>query len=68
MIDMARRREYDRVYKVENYDQMLVRVRKGKRSEYQQAAREFGISLRELVQTGVEEFIARRRAQQGKEE
>lgn len=47
---------------------MLVRVRKGKRSEYQQAAREFGISLRELVQTGVEEFIARRRAQQGKEE
>lgn len=63
MIDMARRREYNKIYKVENYDQMLVRVKKGKRREYQKAAADLGMSCRELVQRSVEEFIARHKAE-----
>lgn len=45
-------------YKKANYDSVYLMLQKGKRDEYKQAAEDFGISLRELVQTSVESFIA----------
>ena len=45
-------------YKKANYDQILFRVKKGKREEYQQAAESFGIGFWALLQAGVEEYIA----------
>ena len=41
-----------------NYDQVLFRVKKGKAGEYKQAAAELGIGFWELIQSGVEEYIA----------
>lgn len=49
---------YDANYLKANYDNIVLRVKKGKHAEYKQAAENFGISLRELLQSGVEEFIA----------
>ena len=50
-------------YKETHYDQLLIRVKKGKREEYQRAASDFGMSFRELIQTSVEKFIAERSLQ-----
>lgn len=44
-------------YKKENYDQILVRVRKGKREEYRQAADEMKLGQMELFRIAVEEYI-----------
>ena len=44
----------------ERYDNILIRVKKGKREEYQQAAQDFGIGFWELIQTAVETYIADR--------
>ena len=45
-------------YKKANYDQILFRVRKGKREEYQQAAESLGLSFWAFLQKGVEEYIS----------
>ena len=45
-------------YKDEHYDKINFWIKKGLRDEYQRAAADFGISFRELVQRGVEMFIA----------
>lgn len=44
-------------YKKENYDQILVRVKKGKKEEYKQAADDFGLGQMELFRIAVEEYI-----------
>lgn len=44
-------------YKKENYDQILVRVKKGKREEYRTAAEGLGLGQMELFRAAVEEFI-----------
>ncbi|MBR4384378.1 MAG: hypothetical protein IKP64_12580 [Selenomonadaceae bacterium] len=44
-------------YRTEKRDQINAEVPKGKRDEYKQAAARFGISLAQLIQNGVEEFI-----------
>ena len=49
--------------RMELYDRLGIWLEKGKREEYKQAAEDFGISLRELVQTSVETFIAERSLQ-----
>ncbi|MBD3879275.1 MAG: hypothetical protein SR1Q5_06275 [Quinella sp. 1Q5] len=49
-------KEYD--HRKANYDQILFRVKKGKREEYQQAAGNLGIGFWALIQHGVEEYIA----------
>lgn len=59
----TKKKEYDQTYKKANYDHIAFHVKKGKREEYKQAADDFGISLRELFQTSVEEFIAERSLQ-----
>ena len=46
------------IYKKENYDQILIRVKKGKREEYRLAAEEMGLGQMELFRRGVEEYIA----------
>lgn len=46
------------IYKKENYDQILIRVKKGKKEEYKQAAEGLGLGQMELFRTAVEEFIA----------
>lgn len=56
MADNTNRREYDKAYKVENYDQLLVRVKKGKRAEYKSKAAGLGLSLSVLIQRGVESY------------
>lgn len=50
---------YDNNYKKENYDQILFRVKKGKREEYRAAADELGLGQMELFRQAVEEFIQR---------
>ena len=47
-------------YKKENYDQILVRVKKGKKEEYRQAADDLGLGQMELFRTAVEEYIQNR--------
>ena len=49
---------YDAEYKKAHYDNVVLRVYKGKREEYQQAAQDLGIGFWDLLQSGVEEFIA----------
>lgn len=49
--------EYER--RKDKYDNVLFRVQKGKAEDYRQAARDLGIGFWELIQSGVEEFIAR---------
>ena len=44
-------------YRQEKRDQITAEVPKGKRDAYKLAAREFGISLALLIQSGVEEYI-----------
>ena len=45
-------------YDQKSYDQILIKVKKGKRDEYQQAAESLGLGQMELFRRGVEEFIA----------
>lgn len=49
---------YDREYKKANYDNILVRVKKGKKEEYQQIADDFGFGQAEMIRLAIEEFIA----------
>ena len=49
---------YDREYKKANYDNILVRVKKGKKEEYQQVADDFGFGQAEMFRLAIEEFIA----------
>ena len=44
-------------YNDQNYDQILFRVKKGKKAEYKQAAEDRGIGLMELARRGIEEYI-----------
>lgn len=44
-------------YNDTHYDQILIRVKKGKRDEYKQAAAERGIGFMEMFRVSVEEFI-----------
>ena len=44
-------------YNDENYDQILFRVKKGKKEEYKKAAEVRGIGLMELARRGIEEYI-----------
>ena len=48
---------YDREYKKLNYDKIFFLARKGKRAEYQQAAKDFGISQSEMIRLAVETYI-----------
>lgn len=54
---------YDQEYKKANYDQVSIRVKKGKREEYQQAAENFGLGYAEMIRLAVETFIAERSLQ-----
>ena len=45
-------------YDQKAYDQILIKVRKGKREEYRLAAEEMGLGQMELFRRGVEEYIA----------
>lgn len=54
---------YDAEYKKANYDQVSIRVKKGKRLEYQQAAADFGLGYAEMIRLAVETFIAERSLQ-----
>ena len=49
--------DYD--YKKANYDQILIRVKKGKQAEYTAAATALGLSKMEMFRQAVDEFIAR---------
>lgn len=44
-------------YRAKTYDRISIDVKKGKREEYKQAAKERGISLALIIQKGVEEYI-----------
>ena len=44
-------------YRDKNCDQFLIRVKKGKKEEYKQAAEVRGIGLMELARRGIEEYI-----------
>ena len=57
---------YDQEYKKANYDQIAIRVRKGKKDEYQQAADEFGLGQAEMIRLAIEYFISERRLQEFK--
>ena len=46
-------------YRAKAYDVISTSVKKGKRDEYNAAAKELKISLAQLIQNGVEEYIAR---------
>ena len=48
---------YDREYKKLNYDNILVRVKKGKKEEYQQSADSLGLGQAEMIRQAIEEFI-----------
>lgn len=54
---------YDREYKKLNYDQVSIRVKKGKREEYQQAAEDFGLGYAEMIRLAVDTFIAEKSLQ-----
>lgn len=47
----------NQIYKETNYDQILVRVKKGKREEYRQSAKDLGLGQMEMIRLAVEEFI-----------
>lgn len=49
---------YDQEYKKANYDNILVRIKKGKREEYTQAAAELGLGQAEMIRLAIEEYIA----------
>ena len=57
---------YDQEYKKANYDQIAIRVKKGKREEYQQAAEDFGLGQAEMFRLAIEYFISERRLQEFK--
>lgn len=44
-------------YKKENYDQILIRVKKGKRDEYRTAAENLGLGQMEMIRAAIEEYI-----------
>ena len=44
-------------YESKAYDQILIKVRKGKREEYKDAAEKLGLGQMELFRTAVEEYI-----------
>lgn len=44
-------------YDQKSYDQILIKVRKGKREEYKDAAEKLGLGQMELFRTAVEEYI-----------
>ena len=44
-------------YNQKAYDQVLIRVKKGKREEYRLAAEARGVGLMEMFRLGVEEYI-----------
>ena len=52
-----------RAYQKGAYDRIGLVVKKGLRTEYQQAAEDFGLSLSELFKTAVEAYIADRSLQ-----
>lgn len=43
--------------RAEKYDRVSICVQKGRRAEYQRAAKDFGMTFRELVQRSIEDFI-----------
>lgn len=45
-------------YDQKSYDQILVKVKKGKREEYKQSADELGLGQMELFRLAVEEYIS----------
>ena len=47
-------------YDQKSYDQILIKVRKGKRDEYKNAAETLGLGQMELFRTAVEEYIQNR--------
>ena len=47
-------------YQDANFDRLAIRIKKVLREEYRQAAEDFGLSLRELVQSGIEMYISER--------
>lgn len=49
----------DYSYKKANYDQILIRVKKGKQQDYRQAADTLGLGQMEMFRRAVDEFIAR---------
>lgn len=44
-------------YESKAYDQILIKVRKGKREEYKDAAKRLGLGQMELFRAAVEEYI-----------
>lgn len=50
--------EYGIRYIKENYEQISIRLKKGERDRYKQAAEALGLSVNQLFITAVEEFIA----------
>jgi len=44
-------------YNDTHYDQILLRVKKGKRDEYKQSAAQLGLGLMEMMRLATEEFI-----------
>lgn len=58
--------DYD--YKKANYDQILIRVKKGKQADYREAAAALGLGQMELFRQAVDEFIARHSPNAGEDE
>ena len=52
-------------YNAKAYDQILVRVKKGKREEYKESAAMFGIGLMELFRRGADEYIQNHPVEKG---
>lgn len=46
-------------YDQKSYDQILIKVRKGKRDEYKEKALELGFGQMEMIRAAIEEFIQR---------
>ena len=44
-------------YNDKHYDQILLRVQKGKRDEYKQSAANFGLGFMQMMRLAIEEFI-----------
>jgi len=45
-------------YESKAYDQILIKVKKGKREEYRQSAELIGLGQMEMIRRAIEEFIA----------
>lgn len=45
-------------YQAKNYDEIKIRVKKGKRAEYKLAAEKRGMGFAEMVRASIEEYIA----------